>query len=164
MKNLVITLIAILSFTTVTAQLDSTLQNKFDSINVILSNIESEFPTWKTGDNNSQLSGLLRNLITDPFAKHLFSIDPSVSQLHITGFNTINKRVTLDVWLSTLDPKLYPSSDFTIKYNSDGEIEHLYIFNGDNQIIREIMIIWDKSYDGKNYSNIRTIMDYYFNE
>jgi len=164
MKNLVITLIAILSFTTVNAQLDSTLQNKFDSINVILSNIESEFPTWKTGDDNSQLSGLLKNIITDPIAKHLFSIDPTASQLHITGFNTINKRVTLDTWLSTLNPNLYPSDEFNIKYNSDGEIEHLYIFNSDSQMVREIMIIWDKSHDGINYSNIRTIMDYYFNE
>ena len=145
-------------------QLDSTLQAKFDSIMSVSSKIQSEFPTWKTGDDNSQLRGLLRNIATDPIPKHLFLIDSSVSQLHINGFNSIHSRVTLDTWLSTLDPNLYTSDEFTIKYNSDGEIEHLYIFNSDNQIIREIMIIWDKSYDGRNYSNLRTIMDSYFNQ
>ena len=111
MRCLFIAFIWILSVSFARAQvkgLDSTLQHKFDSINVIWSNIENEFPTWKTGDDNSQLSGLIKNIVTDPFAKHLFSIDPSVSQLHITGFNTINRRVTLDNWLSTLDPNFCP--------------------------------------------------------
>jgi len=51
-----------------------------------------------------------------------------------------------------------------MRYNDDGEIEHLYIYDNDGIMVREIIIIWDKTYDGMNYTNMRTIMDSYFNQ
>jgi len=171
MKNVIIVLVGALITTSLSAQdgtfderLDPTLQRQFDSINVILNGIEAEFPTWKTGDDNSGLVGLFSNIIYDSIAKHLFSLDPSVSQLHVTGFNTIHKRVTLNTWLTTLDPDLYPTDKFNVKHGGDGEIEHLYVFKNDGKMVREIMIIWDKTQDGSGFTNLRTIMDSYFNE
>ena len=167
MKNLIIALIGILGVTSVTAQTDifddPSVKRQWDSITAISNKTNAEFPTYKTGDDNSQLIGLFKNIITDPIAKHLFSIDPSLNQLHITGYNT-RKRVDFNTWLSSLDPSLYPNAEFTIKYGGDEQIEHLYIYNSKNEVVREIMIIWDKSFDGTSYTNIRTIKDTYFNE
>jgi hypothetical protein len=145
-------------------KLDPSLKHIYDSISAVFDEVEKEFPTWKTGDDNSALVGLFKNIITDPIAKHLFSIDPSVSQLHITGFNTIHNGVNLNTWLASLDPSLYPSDEFTIKYNGDEEIEHLSIYNSKNEVVRKIMIVWDKTFDGKNYTNLRSIIDSYFNQ
>ena len=168
MRNLIIALSGILSITSVSAQNqifdDPSLQHIYDSIRAVSNEVERQFPTWKTGDDNSELVGLFKNIITDPIAKHLFSIDPSVSLLHVTGYNTIHNGTIVSDWLNTLDAGLYPSDEFTVKYNGDEEIEHLYVFDNNGSMVREIMIIWDKSFDGENYTNLRTIMDSYFNQ
>ena len=49
-------------------------------------------------------------------------------------------------------------------YNDDREVEHLYLFDNNGNLAREIIIIWDKTSDGANYTNMRTIMDSYFNQ
>ena len=59
---------------------------------------------------------------------------------------------------------LYPSDQYSMGYNDDREVEHLYLFDNNDNLAREIKIIWDKTYDGVNYTNMRTIMDSYFNQ
>lgn len=168
MKRLTIALLGILSFTYVSAQNqifdDPSLQHIYDSITAVSNEVDRQFPTWKTGDDNSELIGLFKNIITDSIAKNSFSTASSVNQLYITGFNSRDKRVNLKTWLASLDPNLYPSYEFTIKYNGDEEIEHLSIYNSKNEVVRKIMIVWDKTYDDENYNNLRTIKDSHFNE
>jgi hypothetical protein len=174
MRNLIIALLGILSVTSLNAQfdeytesdgkLDSTLQFKFDSINTLFNKIENEFPTWKTGNDNSNLKGLLRNLCNDPSAKDLYRSDESVGLLHVNGFNTIHNGTIVSEWITILNQSLYSNDQYSMRYNDDGEIEHLYIYDNDGKMVREIMIIWDSTYDGVNYTNLRTIMDSYFNQ
>lgn len=174
MKNIIIVLIGILNTTSLNAQfdeynesdekLDSTFQHAFDSLNLIYNEIENEFPTWKTGNDNSHLKGLLRILFNDLLAKDLYHSDETVSLLHVTGFNAIHNGTIVSEWITTLDQSLYPSDQYSMRYNDDGEMEHLYIFDIDDTMVREIIIIWDKTYDGVNYTNMRTIMDSYFNQ
>jgi hypothetical protein len=173
MKNAIIALLGILSINSLNAQfdeytesdgkLDPTLQAKFDSVNTLFNKIESEFPTWKTGDDNSHLKGLLRSVFNDYLAKDLYRSDETVSLLHVTGFNTIHNGTIVSEWITTLNQNLYPSDQYSMRYNDDGEIEHLWIFDLTGRMVREITIIWDDTYDGVNYTNMRTIMDSYFN-
>ena len=174
MRNLIIALLGIFSINTLNAQfdgytesdgnLDPTLQAKFDSLNLIYNKIESEFPTWKTGDDNSNLKGLLRILFNDSLAKDLYRSDETVSLLHVTGFNTIHNGTIVSEWISTLDQSLYPSDQYSMRYNDDGEIEHLWIFDLTGRMVREISIIWDDTFDVVNNVNLRTILDSNFNQ
>lgn len=167
MKNLIITFIGILSINLVSAQtekLDPSLQHIYDSINLVFDEVERKFTTWKTGYDNSHLKGLLKNIVDDSFARDLFRLDETVSFLHVQGFNTIDNRTTVSDWLNTLDAGLFPSYLFSMRYNYDGEIEHLWIFDLTGRMVREITIIWDDTYDGVNNVNLRTILDSYFNQ
>ena len=174
MRNLIIALLGIFSINTLNAQfdgytesdgnLDPTLQAKFDSLNLIYNKIESEFPTWKTGDDNSNLKGLLRILFNDSLAKDLYRSDETVSLLHVTGFNTIHNGTIVSEWISTLDQSLYPSDQYSMRYSDDGEIEHLWIFDLTGRMVREISIIWDDTFDVVNNVNLRTILDSNFNQ
>ena len=92
-----------ISFTSL-CQTDSTLYDMdprfaavYDSLKMISDREENLRPTWKTGDNDSKLRGVLEYIFID--RERMALLELNLRDLHITGDDAIQK-VPLKKWLA----------------------------------------------------------------
>lgn len=155
----------------VSAQADSIIVSSdgyTDAMNDIMYEIKIEqtlAPTWKVGDDDSDLKGNLQNVFTDFGAADLYaSTSYNVHNLYVEpGYYSVEKRVSVTEWVKTLGPNMYPSNYQFVYNNSLPHIETLTIYDADGSKIRSISIGWDNSFDNTNYTNLRYISDTYYN-
>jgi hypothetical protein len=176
MKNLKLILIGIISMITfnVSGQEDLTqedivLYEFFDSVFTEMKKDHLERPSYKVGDDNRSLRGVFKGFFKDELSIQLFlSSDQGVNILWVDGFTfnmeKENVKVPVTEWAKSIDPSLYPSDKYDIKYLTYNNIEEIEIYDKEGNNIRTIHIFWDDSYNNQTNSNIRLIRDSLFNE
>lgn len=124
-------------------------------------NSETALMKYKTGDNDSNLKGVLKDIFTDSNAVYKYLQNPRIYDLEISN-NTFDTSVFVMDWVKTIDTDKYDSEDHTIKYNDIETSEMISVHNKQGETVRFISITWDTTYDGVNYSNIRSIFDSFY--
>ena len=160
MKNLILILAL-----TIGAFNVSYSQNENEVINELeyeIDNIQYDakfLSTYKTGDDDSQLRGNLKNIFSDSLVGHEYLIQNSrFYGLSVTD-NTLTTIIPFTEWIESINVNAYPTDEYRFEYISYDNSESLSIYNKSGSIIRTIYVYWDNTYNGTEYTNIRSITD-----
>jgi|DEB0MinimDraft_10_1074344.scaffolds.fasta_scaffold08270_3 hypothetical protein len=135
---------------------------RLDSLLEDVAQAEALKPTYKEGDDDSGLRGLLQYIFSDPdlTAPYLY-MSYNVSGLYVTGNSGATEKMSFDRWLLIyLEPNDYPEDLYSFEYYNYDHTEQFAIINKSNgKAVRIISIVWDQTFDGTAYSNIRYFSD-----
>ena len=139
-------------------------ETELDSASMALINeAVTELETWKkttktfkTGDDDRALIGLLENLFFDDTVKYMYAnLNPKIAELEINGF-TFGQSCTYAAWINsihTLDPNKHDVIYRFQELNPGSYMENVEIKSKETgEELREIVIYY-------NGNNLRSIFD-----
>ena len=139
-------------------------ETELDSASMALINeAVTELETWKkttktfkTGDDDRALIGLLENLFFDDTVKYMYAnLNPKIAELEINGF-TSGQACTYDEWINsihTIDPNKH---DVIYRFQAWGPGSHMETLiiksKETGEVLRDVVIYY-------NDNNLRSIFD-----